>query len=201
MAISSEDWQRILREHQFRCFFCARQRYDLTKDHMQPRSRGGADVPENIVPSCHRCNAKKRTRTVEEYWPFIDHTARREALALPVRDVYDLEREWREHREGPSPIKVLSARRLGGYMVETVVLERWGPRMGPETFMVYAAACQCGYQQRHSGDIMRLTGLPRDRVVTALEWLESFGLIAGTDDGDIDVLQAADIPDEASDAG
>jgi hypothetical protein len=36
-------------------------------EHQMPRSRGGGDEIENLVPSCPECNALKGKRTVEEY--------------------------------------------------------------------------------------------------------------------------------------
>jgi 5-methylcytosine-specific restriction endonuclease McrA len=38
-----------------------------THDHVIPKSRGGSDEPENIVPCCRFCNSRKGRRTVEEW--------------------------------------------------------------------------------------------------------------------------------------
>lgn len=38
-----------------------------TFDHMTPKSRGGSDKPENIVPACYGCNLEKGNMTYEEY--------------------------------------------------------------------------------------------------------------------------------------
>lgn len=38
-----------------------------TIDHATPRSRGGSDTIENLVPACNRCNGDKSDMTVEEY--------------------------------------------------------------------------------------------------------------------------------------
>jgi 5-methylcytosine-specific restriction endonuclease McrA len=35
-------------------------------DHEVPRSRGGADAPENLLLSCHRCNRRKGDRLLDE---------------------------------------------------------------------------------------------------------------------------------------
>lgn len=46
----------------------------LVREHMVPKSRGGSDKPENIVPACRKCNSTKGTKTVEE-WTLPDWEA------------------------------------------------------------------------------------------------------------------------------
>jgi hypothetical protein len=41
-------------------------RYDLTLDHVFPKSRGGPKTWENIVSCCHACNENKGARTPQE---------------------------------------------------------------------------------------------------------------------------------------
>jgi 5-methylcytosine-specific restriction endonuclease McrA len=50
------------------CAYCGN---DLSNDyseldHVIPRSKGGANSPENLVVSCMECNRKKRSKTPEE---------------------------------------------------------------------------------------------------------------------------------------
>jgi 5-methylcytosine-specific restriction endonuclease McrA len=59
--------QALRRRFAFRCGYC-RVREDavgaeLTVDHFQPRSCGGAHTPENLVYCCHACNEFKG-----DYW-------------------------------------------------------------------------------------------------------------------------------------
>lgn len=51
-----------------RCQYCGRQypHYELTCDHVIPRSRGGRTEWENIVTCCVSCNRRKGGRTPEE---------------------------------------------------------------------------------------------------------------------------------------
>ena len=49
----------------------------LTRDHVQPKSRGGQDRWENVVTACRRCNQFKSNRTPQE--------ARMQLLELPFR--------------------------------------------------------------------------------------------------------------------
>lgn len=54
--------------YQFRgkaCFYCGRDAE--THDHFIPRTRGGGNEADNLVPACFSCNSRKHNRTVEEY--------------------------------------------------------------------------------------------------------------------------------------
>lgn len=39
--------------------------------HLQPRSKGGQTTVGNLVPACHGCNLRKRSRTVEEFRAYL----------------------------------------------------------------------------------------------------------------------------------
>ena len=59
------------------CLYCGKHQGDgeLTRDHVVPVSRGGADQWDNVVASCRRCNHFKGSRLLEE--------TSMELLALP----------------------------------------------------------------------------------------------------------------------
>ena len=59
------------------CLYCAGhfQDTELTRDHVQPRSRGGEDTWDNVVAACKRCNHQKGHRLLAE--------TKLELLALP----------------------------------------------------------------------------------------------------------------------
>jgi 5-methylcytosine-specific restriction endonuclease McrA len=74
--------------------------FDLTLDHIMPKSRGGRTVAENLVTSCRECNNRKSDRTPDE--------ARMPLLTNPSALYYGLERgefrraaetrpEWRKY--------------------------------------------------------------------------------------------------------
>ncbi|MGA9342267.1 MAG: HNH endonuclease [Rhodanobacteraceae bacterium] len=67
------------------CLYCGENfhRGDLTRDHVQPISRGGRDEWENVVTACWCCNVKKGGRT--------PHQASMPLLAVPFRP------SWVEH--------------------------------------------------------------------------------------------------------
>lgn len=67
------------------CLYCGHQfsRNQLTRDHVVPLSRGGADSWENVVSACGNCNARKAARTPAQ--------AGMPLLAVPFRP------SWVEH--------------------------------------------------------------------------------------------------------
>lgn len=52
---------RILNAYGWKCFFCETPLtlLTMTEDHLRPRSKGGSDKVENIVPACATCNMRK----------------------------------------------------------------------------------------------------------------------------------------------
>jgi 5-methylcytosine-specific restriction endonuclease McrA len=67
----------LFRRDQNICLYCGDQfsQNDLSRDHVQPLSRGGIDVWTNVVTSCRRCNNRKADRSPEQ--------ANMELLAIP----------------------------------------------------------------------------------------------------------------------
>ena len=63
----------------------------LSRDHIEPRSKGGKDIWMNVVTCCARCNQKKDDKTLKEaglqllYAPYIP--SRAEHLILANRNV------------------------------------------------------------------------------------------------------------------
>ena len=77
---------RILTRDQFRCQYCGRRgtHFELTLDHIFPRSRGGRTAADNLVAACQPCNQRKANRTPDE--------ARMPLLSHPSALHYGLER-------------------------------------------------------------------------------------------------------------
>ena len=67
------------------CMYCGREcpRSSLTRDHVQPVSKGGRDIWENVVSACFQCNSRKGNRTPQQ--------AGMPLLAVPYRP------SWIEH--------------------------------------------------------------------------------------------------------
>ena len=53
----------------FTCPYCLQQfpLTEATRDHKQPKSRGGKTDDENVVLCCSKCNHEKGALNVEEY--------------------------------------------------------------------------------------------------------------------------------------
>lgn len=70
-------WGDMLREHEYRCFYCGihaeRGQMWLQKEHLIPIARGGAHAVTNIRPACPHCNLVKGTLTEEEFRELIRH--------------------------------------------------------------------------------------------------------------------------------
>ncbi len=60
--------QALFRRDRNICLYCGNPFADgeLTRDHVLPVSRGGADVWDNVVAACKRCNHFKGSRLLEE---------------------------------------------------------------------------------------------------------------------------------------
>ena len=67
----------LFRRDKNTCLYCGGQFVlkDLSRDHVQPISRGGTDVWTNVVTSCRRCNNRKADRSPEQ--------SNMELLAIP----------------------------------------------------------------------------------------------------------------------
>ena len=66
---TKEQWLGICQSHEWRCYLCNCQLTDRTVviEHRTPLSRGGTNDLSNLAPSCALCNAKKHSKTEEEY--------------------------------------------------------------------------------------------------------------------------------------
>ncbi|MCA1634148.1 MAG: HNH endonuclease [Acidobacteria bacterium] len=82
---------RILMRDRMRCQYCGAHgnAFELTLDHITPRSRGGSSTPENLCAACMACNQRKGDRTPEE--------ARMPLLATPSALRYGLDRAVLNH--------------------------------------------------------------------------------------------------------
>jgi 5-methylcytosine-specific restriction endonuclease McrA len=88
---------RILARDRYRCQYCGKKgsAFDLTMDHVLPRSRGGRTVADNLVTACRTCNNRKGDRTPEE--------ARMPLLMNPAALYYGLERAALQHAAEARP--------------------------------------------------------------------------------------------------
>jgi 5-methylcytosine-specific restriction endonuclease McrA len=74
--------QTLFRRDGYLCLYCA-QRFvaaELSRDHIQPLSRGGRDTWTNVATACRRCNNAKASRTPEQ--------AKMQLIAVPFTPTY-----------------------------------------------------------------------------------------------------------------
>ncbi|WP_136798753.1 MULTISPECIES: HNH endonuclease [Desulfosediminicola] len=56
------------------CYYCGKKftYKQLTMDHLVPLSRGGRSTKDNLVPSCKKCNTKKKSMLSVEWEEYVD---------------------------------------------------------------------------------------------------------------------------------
>lgn len=64
-ALTGTHLRTVLARGGYRCVYCGR-RAD-TRDHVVPRSRGGANTADNLVAACKRCNNAKGDKLLQEW--------------------------------------------------------------------------------------------------------------------------------------
>jgi 5-methylcytosine-specific restriction endonuclease McrA len=62
--VTAAEWLSILTYFGHACAYCLCQCENLTMDHIEPLSRGGAHAAENIVPACRPCNSRKSDKVL-----------------------------------------------------------------------------------------------------------------------------------------
>jgi 5-methylcytosine-specific restriction endonuclease McrA len=85
--------RELFRRDRHMCAYCGGvfKEANLSRDHIMPRSRGGADVWMNVVTCCSKCNQKKDDKTLDEaglqllYAPYVP--SRAEHLILANRNI------------------------------------------------------------------------------------------------------------------
>ena len=86
------------------CLYCGQQysRFQLTRDHVMPLSRGGRDIWVNVVSACVACNLKKSNRTPQQAgMPLLPDYLEEglERLGYSVEDAEEITRAGNEHRK------------------------------------------------------------------------------------------------------
>lgn len=68
--MGKKKWKKLYNANiSFTCPYCLQQfpLTEATRDHKQPKSRGGKTDDENVVLCCKKCNHEKGALNVEEY--------------------------------------------------------------------------------------------------------------------------------------
>tara|TARA_R110002167_G_scaffold276610_3_gene482566 strand:+ start:147 stop:659 length:513 start_codon:yes stop_codon:yes gene_type:complete len=90
--------RNIYNRDNYTCQYCSMKaisRFDLTLDHIVPKSRGGPKTWDNIVSSCHKCNIKKGPRTPKEAgMKLLKEPRRPKATFIDFYSVKNIPKEW-----------------------------------------------------------------------------------------------------------
>ena len=95
----------------YRCQYCSRHRNDLgrrdrlTRDHVKPISRGGANTWDNVVTACTKCNARKGNRLPMECGMYPKSTPKEPRYVVMVwysRDLNEVQRRYVDQFYGGS---------------------------------------------------------------------------------------------------
>jgi 5-methylcytosine-specific restriction endonuclease McrA len=62
---TDKEWQDLLECCSYKCLSCGAENVKLTKDHIQPISKGGSNWISNIQPLCQSCNSAKGVQTID----------------------------------------------------------------------------------------------------------------------------------------
>lgn len=62
-----QEWERLLRRHDYCCAYCGIRPDRLQQDHVVPIARGGRHAIANILPACTTCNARKNDLLLMEW--------------------------------------------------------------------------------------------------------------------------------------
>lgn len=69
--------ERVLLKTKYKCGYCGTVLFpDNHIDHILPKSKGGTDHIDNLMPSCPGCNMKKYDRTPEQFKSRLVNDAR-----------------------------------------------------------------------------------------------------------------------------
>ena len=82
----------------YTCQYCSKRatsKFDLTLDHVVPKSRGGPKTWDNIVTSCHKCNITKGARTPKEAgMKLLKKPRRPKATFIDFYTIRDVPKQW-----------------------------------------------------------------------------------------------------------
>jgi hypothetical protein len=73
IPLARDDNTLLFRRDRYTCAYCGDvfERSKLSRDHVVPRSRGGADNWQNCVTACITCNQSKKSKMVHEFRPLL----------------------------------------------------------------------------------------------------------------------------------
>ena len=76
------------------CFYCGRKisSDQINVDHMIPQDVGGPTIPNNLVPSCNKCNNTKSNMTLEQYLEYLAKKTAKERKEFSMHAQQEIEK-------------------------------------------------------------------------------------------------------------
>ena len=74
------------------CIYCGVQRKRITVDHIVPRSLGGSDHVDNLVPCCRPCNETRGVWSIELFFEMLMVSRGSDALLGIIDRIYAKQR-------------------------------------------------------------------------------------------------------------
>ena len=77
-------WSKATKKCNGRCWYCGvlPEPGDITVDHAKPRSRGGQNAEDNLLPACEYCNNLKSNLSVSEFRKWVKVRVIRNLISL-----------------------------------------------------------------------------------------------------------------------
>lgn len=80
-----------------KCYYCGKplQEGESTLDHMYPLDQGGPTIPNNMVPSCRKCNSEKSNMTCDQYreYTVIEDRRRKRYIKRKICEMHEILRQ------------------------------------------------------------------------------------------------------------
>ena len=102
------------------CHYCKRFVFfdEYTIDHKMPRSKGGADSKDNLVPCCERCNFKKKNLEFHKF--SVDFLEQNFQFCFNVKEIEQILHLVDENSEVYSNLFSTKSNKLNDYLKESL---------------------------------------------------------------------------------
>lgn len=80
-----------------KCFYCSKDILNgkVTLDHIFPQDFGGPTIPNNLQPSCYKCNNEKSNMTPDQYQKFLSlPNMQRKEYLKDLQGIFEFIRKW-----------------------------------------------------------------------------------------------------------
>lgn len=108
-----------------KCFYCGTElkKEEITMDHLYPQDLGGPTIPNNLVPSCSKCNSRKGNLTERQYRQLLNAP---EEKRREIKCKFLEENQKRKAKNGYYlPAKWITTRKIDTILVTLLINENY----------------------------------------------------------------------------